>query len=86
MNIDERLQALVQTVELLASLYRDEEARRREEEVRRQAGETRREAKREALAQSVELLVSMHKDNEVRVAQIMDTMNRMGRLEGRPGA
>ncbi len=34
----------------------------------------------EALAQSVELLASMHKDNEARVAQIMDTMNRMGRI------
>jgi hypothetical protein len=34
----------------------------------------------EALAQEMELVVSLHHDNEKRVAQVMDTMNRMGRI------
>ncbi len=41
----------------------------------------------EALTQTVELLALMHKENEVRfgkneerTAQLMDTMNRMGRI------
>ena len=34
----------------------------------------------EALAQSLELVVSLHRDNERRLAQVMDTMNRLGRI------
>jgi len=34
----------------------------------------------EALTQSVELMAAMHRDNEQRLAQVMDTMNRMGRI------
>jgi hypothetical protein len=34
----------------------------------------------EALAQSLELVVGLHRDNEKRLAQVMDTMNRLGRI------
>ena len=34
----------------------------------------------EALTQSVELMAPLHRDNEQRVGQVMDTMNRMGRI------
>ena len=33
--------------------------------------------RQEALVQSVELLASIHRENETRVAQLMDTMNRL---------
>lgn len=34
----------------------------------------------QALAESLELVVGLHRDNEKRLAQVMDTMNRMGRI------
>jgi hypothetical protein len=34
----------------------------------------------EALTHSVELLGSLHKDNEKRMAQLMDTMNRLANI------
>lgn len=50
---------------------------------RQQALQDRQEAlqdRQEALAQSVELLTSLHTDNERRIAQIMDTMNRLANI------
>ena len=66
MNIDERLEALTQTVELIASLHKDNEERFRE-----YAQAT--EARFSKLAQAVER-------NEERAGQLMDTMNRLGRI------
>jgi DNA-binding SARP family transcriptional activator len=34
----------------------------------------------EALVQTVERLASLHKENEQRLAAVMDTMSRMGRI------
>jgi septal ring factor EnvC (AmiA/AmiB activator) len=34
----------------------------------------------EALTQTVEIMAGMHRDNENRLAAVMDTMNRMGRI------
>jgi hypothetical protein len=34
----------------------------------------------QALAESLELVVSLHRDNETRLAQVMDTMTRLGRI------
>jgi hypothetical protein len=34
----------------------------------------------EALTQTVEIMAAMHRDNEKRLAAVMDTMNRMGRI------
>ncbi len=44
------------------------------------AADRRLQERQEALAQSVELLTSLHTDNERRVAQLMDTMNRLGNI------
>jgi len=66
MTIDERLEALTQSMGLLASLHRDSEIRQAETNQR--------------LAQSIEVVVSLHQENEHRVVQLMDTMNRMGRI------
>ena len=34
----------------------------------------------EALTQTVEIMARMHRENEKRLAAVMDTMNRMGRI------
>jgi hypothetical protein len=65
-NIDERLEALVQSVELLAAMHRDEEARRREEQARRREDEARR---REEEAQRREDEAQRREDEAKRVAK-----------------
>jgi DNA repair ATPase RecN len=65
-NIDERLEVLTQTVEFMASLHKDCEQRFQEYA---QATEVRFSK----LAQAVER-------NEERAGQLMDTMNRLGRI------
>ena len=77
MTIDERLEALTHTVELLAQMHRDTE----------QANAHKVGALDErlgALTQSLELLAQMHRDNENANAEkfgaLMDTMNRLGRI------
>jgi hypothetical protein len=62
MDIDDRLQALAKSLELVVSLHRDNEGRI------------------QALTQGLELVVSLQRDNEKRLAQVMDTMNRLGRI------
>ena len=66
MTLDERIEALVQSVELLAAIHKDNEARYEE-----RFNET--EKRFDKLTQAVE-------GNEVRAAQLMDTMNRLGRI------
>jgi predicted nucleic acid-binding Zn-ribbon protein len=59
MTLDERIEALVQTVELLAAIHKD--------------NEVKYEGRFDKLTQAVQ-------QNEVRAAQLMDTMNRLGRI------
>jgi hypothetical protein len=115
MNLDERLEALRQTVELMAAMHRDDDKTHRENGKRldervdalRQtvenmaASESRLGERVDALTESVELMATMHRDNdkyhqeteemrrenqelhrqnEKRMAALMDTMNRMGRI------
>jgi len=43
-------------------------------------GDRRLQERQETLSQTVELLASLHRDNERRIAQLMDTMNRLGNI------
>ena len=70
MTLDERLEALTQSVELLSRMHQDNE---------RNALEARRanDERVEALAESVELLAGLHRQNET---VFKDLFNRMGRI------
>ena len=72
-NIDERLEALTQTVELIASLHKDNEERFKQYA---QANDERFGR----LTQAVERLAQTVDRNEERAGQLMDTMNRLGRI------
>jgi hypothetical protein len=68
MNIDERLEALVQTVELLAALHRDLEK-----------GMT---SKIEVLTDKMEVLTDKMEVLTERTKQAMDSINRLGHIAG----
>ena len=69
MNIDERLAALTQTVELMAAMQRDNEAR-----------SARIDERQQALAQTVEIIAGMQQANETRLAQVMEAINGLARI------
>ena len=73
MTIDERLEALTHTVELLAQMHMDAS---KEYEERFRANEERFRANEERFRANEERF----RANEVRLAQLMDTMNRLGRI------
>ena len=83
MNLDERLEALTQTVEIMAGMHGDHEKRLEaltqglESLAQRQEALTQRQ---EALTQTVEIVAGMQRDSERRLVAVIDTMNRMGRI------
>lgn len=93
MTLDERIEALVQSVELMAGMQRDNDraAAERDHAV---------EQRIEALVQSVELMAGMQRDSDraaterdraaeersarldKRMAEIMESINTLGRIAG----
>ena len=69
MTLDERIEALTQTVELLASMQKDNETRFARVDSLQSDNEKR-----------FEQLASAAEKNEGRIGQLMDTMNRVGRI------
>ena len=69
MTLDERIEALTQSVEMLASMHKDTEKRFDELASTSAKADSRFEQLATAAAQ-----------NEKRSAQLMDTMNRVGRI------
>ena len=90
MNIDERLEALTQSVELLAAMHRDTEKQNAEalEALRRDAVETRAEM-RAAARQNEQIhgemmlaIVRLSRIAEAHNGQLDDHKNRIDKLEG----
>jgi flagellar biosynthesis/type III secretory pathway chaperone len=79
----ERLDAMAQTVELLASLRRDDEEKRLKDEEKRLKDQVRMDAladRMDALTQSLELVVSLHRDNEERLKQLMVVSTQLSNI------
>ena len=66
MTVDERIDAIAQSLHLLGSIVRDSQA----ESDRRFAHSERHSSEYHGL----------FKENEIRLAQLMETMNRLGRI------
>ncbi len=77
MTIDERLEALAQTLELLSSLHRDLEKHAEEAEARNQKRMAEIEARDE---KRMGVLTEAMTRNEKRMGQMMDAITRLARI------
>ncbi len=82
MTIDERLEALTQSVELLAAMHRDSERSAAERE-RSTAERERSAAERERAAAARERTAAERETRlDRRLAEIMEAINTLGRIAG----
>jgi len=79
-TLDERIEALTQTVDLVASLHKDAEIRYERMFGQLAAAVNNNGERAGRLENALERLAATVMQNEGRTGQLMDTMNRVGRI------